>query len=314
MDILWILLGVGVGIGFLALLTAYICYRMAFYAPDRKGTDDGYNFLQGEEFDPYRPAIQEWVRQVKSMPCREFQIRSFDGLTLRGRYYEQHPGAPVELMIHGYRGDSMRDMSGGAQRAFAVGHNALIVDQRGCGRSDGNVITFGVLESEDCVCWVRNMITWFGPDVKIILTGISMGASTVLTAAGREDLPENVIGVLADCGYSSAKQIITNVIYGMKLPAKLLYPFVKLGAKLFARFDLEKDPPVEMMKKCRLPVVFFHGCDDTFVPPQMSEENYAACAGHKALHLIPNAGHGLSFLVDQPTYIRLAREFFHGAE
>jgi hypothetical protein len=37
-----------------------------------------------------------------------------------------------------------------------------------------------------------------------------MGASTVLMAAG-QDLPKNVIGVLADCGYTSAKEIIQEV-------------------------------------------------------------------------------------------------------
>jgi hypothetical protein len=78
----------------------------------------------------------------------------------------------------------------------------------------------------------------FGTQRKIILTGVSMGASTVLIAAG-EKLPENVIGVLADCGYSNAKEIICSVIRSMKLPPKLLYPFVKLGAKLYGKFDLD---------------------------------------------------------------------------
>ena len=51
----------------------------------------------------------------------------------------------------------------------------------------------------------------FGGDVKIILIGISMGAATVLMAAD-EDLPENVVCIMGDCGYTSAQDIIKKII------------------------------------------------------------------------------------------------------
>ena len=101
---------------------------------------------------------------------------------------------------------------------------------------EGKVITFGIKEHRDCLAWVDFMVEHFGPDVKIILTGISMGASTVLIAAGRE-LPKNVIGVLADCGYNSAKDIIRKVIRQMNIPVAPGYFFVKLGARIFGHFD-----------------------------------------------------------------------------
>ena len=115
----------------------------------------------------------------------------------------------------------------------------------------------------------------FGPDVKLILCGISMGASTVLMAAG-QPLPEIVIGVLADCGYNSARDIIKKVIRRMHLPADLCYPFVKLGARLFGHFDLEALSPETALRSCTLPVIFFHGEADDFVPCEMSRINYKA--------------------------------------
>ena len=81
-------------------------------------------------------------------------------------------------MFHGYRGSSERDLCGGVQRCFKLGRSALLVDQRAHGRSDGHIISFGVNERKDCLAWVDFMVKHFGPDVKIILTGISMGAST----------------------------------------------------------------------------------------------------------------------------------------
>ena len=301
----WGLLAVGV-----VLLTAYICYRKTFYAASRKPKADGsFDMPEGEAYEPYREKMEKWNMELRSMEHEDVQITSFDGLTLRGKYYEYAPGAPVELMIHGYRGNAERDMAGGVSRSFKVGHSALVIDQRASGTSDGHVISFGVNERRDCRRWVDFMIQRFGPDVKIILTGISMGAATVMMTAG-DPLPSNVVGVLADCGYSNQKDIICKSVREMYLPPKLMYPFVKLGAKLFGKFDLEEITPVEAMAKATVPVIFYHGESDGFVPCYMSRECYDACASRKMLVTIPNADHGLCYGVDPQRYLETLREFF----
>ena len=292
------------------LITAYICFRMAFYA-DRKASlpREEYPIPPGKVYEPFRDQMTNWIKEVRQLPREEMTIRSFDGLTLRGKYYEYAPGAPVELMFHGYRGDAERDLCGGVQRCFALHRSALIVDQRGCGKSEGNVISFGINEHRDCLAWLDHAIQRFGPDVKIILTGISMGASTVLMAAGQE-LPPNVIGVLADCGFTSAKDIIKVVIRTMKLPPNLAYPFVKLGARLYGHFDLDSLSAVDAVKTCRVPVILYHGEADDFVPCDMSRRNFDACASRKALVTIPGAGHGLCYLVDPERYLDTLAAFF----
>ena len=305
MEILWVLGALIV----LVLAISYICYRMAFYAPPRKPMGDTIEIPEGEIYEVFRQPMEQWAREVRAMPHEEMSIRSFDGLTLYGNYYEYAPGAPIELMFHGYRGSAQRDLPGAVQRSFQVGRSALIVDQRCSGRSGGHTITFGVKEHRDCLSWVDFMVKHFGPDVKIILTGISMGAATVLMAGGKE-LPPNVIGILADCGYSSAKDIIKVVIKNMGLPVALAYPFVKLGARIFGRFDLEETSPAEAVKHCKVPVIFYHGESDDFVPCDMSRINYDACASRKRLVTVPGAGHGLSYPVDPERYLSELRDFF----
>ena len=291
------------------LLISFVTFRMGFYA-DRKQREEE-NLPAGEIYEVYWEAMRAWRRETRETPHEIFTIQSFDGLRLQGKYYEYEPGAPIEIMFHGYRGNAERDLCGGMQRCFRLGHSALIVDQRCSGASEGTVITFGVKEHRDCLEWVRFAVEHFGPDVRLILTGISMGASTVLMAGGRE-LPENVIGILADCGFTSAKEIIYAVIRNMKLPPILVYPFVKLGARIFGHFDLEAWSAVEAVKHCKVPVIFFHGEADDFVPASMSRKNYETCASrHKRLVLMPGAGHGLSYPAAQEEYIRQAREFFH---
>lgn len=310
MKLFWILLGIAAVLCLLAVLGAYICYRMAFYSPKRKPLpEDVIEIPAGEIYEVFREPMEKWARMTRAMPHEDVEITAFDGLTLRGKFYEYAPGAPIELMFHGYRGNSERDMPGGALRSHRVGRSVLVVDQRASGSSDGSVITFGINERRDCLAWVDFMIRKFGPDVKIVLTGISMGAATVMMAAG-EDLPENVIGILADCGYSSPKEIICKVIQGMNLPAKPLYPLVKLGARLFGRFDLEETSALEALKRCKKPVIFFHGEADDFVPCDMSRACFAACASEKRLVTIPNAGHGLAYPVAPERYVQELRDFF----
>ena len=309
MDALWIALIVVAVPAALFFLATYLCYRLAFYADPKQTAPKGdYDLPPGEIYEPFYPVMRQWIDEVRTLPCQEFCITSFDGLKLHGKYYECDPGAPTELMLHGYRGSAERDLCGGVQRAFALGRNVLIVDQRTSGKSEGRTISFGINESRDCRAWIDFMIAHFGPDVKIILTGISMGAATVMITAG-QPLPKNVIGALADCGYTSAKEIIKLVIRQMKLPAEPLYPLVRLAAKIYGRFDLEEFSPIEAMKHCTVPIIFAHGESDDFVPCRMSRECYDACTAPKALLTVPGAGHGLSYPVDCDGYLNALREF-----
>ena len=293
----------------LLLIVTYICYRMAFYSPPRKPMGDKIDIPAGEIYEPYRAKMEAWAREVRAMPHEEFQITSFDGLKLYGNFYEYAPGAPIEIMFHGYRGNAERDLPGGVQRCFKVGHSALLVHQRCSGKSDGHTITFGIREHKDCLAWAEFAAEHFGPDISLILTGISMGASTVLMAGGYP-LPANVVGILADCGFSSPKDIIKVVIGKMKLP-QFSYFFVKLGARIYGGFDLEETSPEELLRKCTVPVIFYHGESDDFVPCSMSQTNYDACVSKKQLVTIPGAGHGLSYAVDPHTYLRTLLAFFH---
>ena len=311
MDPVWIIAIAVAVLMVTVLLIAYICYRMAFYIRDKdKKSAEEFPIPVGEIYEPWRDIMVGWMKETRALKHQIFSIKSFDGLKLYAKYYEQTPGAPIELMFHGYRGYAERDLCGGVQRSFALGHNAFIVDQRAGGDSEGNVITFGVNEHRDCLSWVDFLVDHFGPDVQIILTGISMGASTVLNAAGCP-LPENVIGVLADCGFSSPKQIIKKVIKDMRLPANLAYPFVQLGARLYGHFNIDEISSVDAVKRCKLPVIFFHGDIDAYVPCEMSKQNFNACPSRKRLVIIPGAGHGLCYPVAPELYLQEMRQFFH---
>ncbi len=285
-------------------------FLKVFYAPRRRVLgEDEYETIEGEEYVPYRDAMLAWEKENRARERRAFTVTSYDGLKLHGFYYECRAGAPIEIIFNGYRGTAERDLSAAVERCFSLGHNVLIANQRSSGISDGHVITFGVRECRDTLPWVELVRETFGADTPVILGGVSMGAATVMMASALE-LPKNVVCILADCGYSTAKEIICKCISEMHLPPRMIYPLVKLSARLFGGFDLEESSPMDAMKKATLPVVFLHGDADNFVPHTMSERLYEACTSkHKKLVLIKGAAHGLAYPADKETYVSALREF-----
>ncbi|MBR2971280.1 MAG: alpha/beta fold hydrolase [Clostridia bacterium] len=293
----------------LMLIMSFVLYMVVFYKSPHKMLGEGeYEYPPGRVYEPHKPRLRAWVDALRAMPHEDFYIKSHDGLSLRGSYYECQKGAPIEIMFHGYGGYGERDGGGAIERCFKIGHNALLIDQRGCGLSQGKTTTFGIKERFDCVRWAEFVTEHFGKETKIMLSGISMGAATVLMAAG-ENLPKNVVCVLADCGYSSPKEIIKTVIRKMKLPAWLFYPFIKLGARIFGGFNLEETSPIEALDKATLPIIFFHGDHDNFVPCEMSRILHCKYNGVKKLVEVKGAGHGLAYLIDEKLYLHELNEF-----
>ena len=120
-----------IGVGILALLIAlsltasYICYKRLFYASRTKNFAEEYPVPDVDFLGEYAPDVEKWIEKASKLSYRDVEMRSFDGLMLRGKYYECDPNAPIEILLHGYRGDSVRDLSGGIFRCFSVGHNVL---------------------------------------------------------------------------------------------------------------------------------------------------------------------------------------------
>ena len=188
-------------------------------------------------------------------------------------------------------------------------YNILLVDQRAHGESKGKYITFGINESRDCVEWAKYIAAEEKGTYPVFVEGMSMGATTVLMAAGR-GLPDCVKGVIADCGFTTPKEIISHVVSRSHLPAKLLFPFVTFWFRVAAKVNINEYSTMEAMRKCTLPVLFIHGEADNFVPCDMSRRNFKACAAEKRIFTAPGAGHGKSYVQDSKGCLKAIDEYF----
>ncbi len=296
------------GLLLLSVLIAWYSYRTAFYSPEKRKEDD-YAIPRGEQYEKERQRMLSLIRQMDEIPYEAVTISAQDGTKLSARYYHVRDGAPLQIQFHGYRGTAVRDFCGGNKLAREAGQNTLVVDQRAHGKSGGTTITFGIRERMDCLCWAEYANQRFGSDTPIFLSGVSMGAATVLMASELEH-PTNVIGIIADCPYSSPEAIIRKVCReDMRLPPILVMPFIRLGARLFGHFDLREASAVQAVRNTNVPILLLHGEDDRFVPCDMSREIFDACTGEQTRITFPGAGHGLSYIVDTETYSEAVSRF-----
>ena len=284
----------------------YYVYRMAFHPVPIKG-DRSAKALNNPQFRAQREHINQLIADMEARPYELVSIVARDSVRLTGRYYHQADGAPLDIGFHGYRGSPVRDFSGGAKCSFEAGHNVLLVNERSQNGSEGRCITFGILEHQDCLAWITYANERFGsPDM--IIFGVSMGAATILMAAGL-DLPDNIRGIIADSPYSTPLDIICEVGKGMHIPAPVTAVLAIGAARIFGGFDLRAASAAEAVKKAKAPILIIHGENDHFVPCGMSGVIAKNCASPVQLETFPNAEHGLSYLTDTLRYERLVQEF-----
>lgn len=286
---------------------AWYAYRTAFRA-DPKRIAPVRSVPEGEAYAPYRELTLRNIDDLLSRPYETVTITSRDGLHLAGKYYAGEPGAPLMLFFHGYRSAAARDGSGGFQLCLRRGFSVLMADQRGHGDSEGDTITFGIRERQDCLDWARAAVEKFGVETKILLLGVSMGAATVLMTADLP-LPPQVKGIIADCGYDSPEDILRSTMRRWHYPQFPTWQLIRLGAKLFGHLDVRECSALESMKHARVPVLLIHGEADNVVPCEMAAALRDACASHAQLLTVPGADHGMSCYTDPEAYEKALDDF-----
>ena len=279
-------------------------YRFSVARDMKKITQKKKSSGRRELPEEWRKMREDGKEEMRSLPHEARTIVSRDGLRLYGEYYRcEHPERVV-LCAHGYRGTAEGDFCDKIHFLREACCDLLLIHQRACGNSEGDAITFGARESQDILEWLKTLET----DLPVYLYGISLGASSVLLCADRA---ERIAGIIADCGFSSMHAILAYLgKRWMRLPA---FPFLNIldgFCRVRAHFAMREAEVTEALRNTEVPVLFFHGTEDAFVPADNSVRNYEACASAKKLILTEKAGHNGSHLADPETYEREILHFF----
>lgn len=238
------------------------------------------------------------------------EITAFDGVLLVGHWYPCENPKRIIVAMHGWRSSWNKDFGLIADFWHDNGCSVLFAEQRGQNNSGGKYMGFGVTERYDCRDWVNWVINNRSDTLPVYLAGVSMGATTVMMTAGLE-LPQNVHGIITDCGFTSPdeiwKHVANNNIHISYMPCRRFAHNFYRRKTCFSPCDCTT---VDALHVSSVPVLFIHGTDDSFVPIEMTYENYKACASPKRLLVVPGAGHAMSYLVDKESYENTMKDFW----
>ena len=126
------------------------------------------------------------------------------------------------------------------------------------------------------------------------------------------NLPDNVCGIVADCGYTSPREITRKCLpeYLPGFPLGPTYAIGRLGAILFGHFDPEDADCTDAAAHSKVPIFFVHGDADGFVPYEMGRRNYEVCrAKGKRFLTVHGAEHAVSYYHDNTAYTKECTDF-----
>ena len=300
-----LLKGIGIAVGVCvaaeAAVTAYFYKRTM---RRNKGTANNKRTIKmaGTDWDLYMPLIQQRKERMLAESHEDVYEMSHDGLKLHATWFPQGDQKKVVICFHGYTSQGMSDYIGLSDYYMKRGFSMLLPDARAHGESEGKKIGFGCLDRHDAMMWIRWVIDRCGEDVKIILHGTSMGAATVLMTAAL-DPPEQVMGLVSDCAFTSPKHVFTHVLHSMyHMPTFPIIQLSDLLNRLLSGYGLDECNAAREVQKTCLPGLLIHGSKDNFVPCSMCDEIYENYAGPKRKLIVKGAAHAESYYKNMSQY------------
>lgn len=267
--------------------------------------------MSGTDWNQYMPLLEKRKAYMFEQPHEDVYIQSDDGLKLHGTYFpgkSEGKRKKVVICLHGYTSQGLSDYVGHSDYYMKKGFGMLLPDARAHGQSEGTYVGFGCPDRHDLLKWIHWVLEKEGGDTQILLHGTSMGGATVLMASGLE-LPQQVKGIVSDCGFTSPKYVFSHVLRSMyHLPA---FPMIQISDfvnKRKAGYGLDECNSAREVRKAKVPILLIHGDEDFFVPCSMCEEIYKNCASPVKKLIVKGASHAESYYKDMEAYERALDE------
>ena len=233
----------------------------------------------------------------KNSNYKEVYIKSFDKKKLHAYEIKNKLNTWV-IIVHGYTNNAL-EMLDVAYNFYKKGYSILLIDQRAHGKSDGIYSTHGFYERKDMLSWIDYINK--KKKTKIILYCISMGGTVIMRTVG-ENLPNNVICAIEDCGFISNYDQFYNQLKYLKFLPKPIISSFNIFSSIFFGFNIYKFKPEEILMNGKIPFMFIHGSSDKLVPPKNAYDAYQLYKGKKKLLIIDGAKHMKTSIQDSKKY------------
>ncbi len=196
---------------------------------------------------------------------------------------ERDPRGTV-FLLHGIRADR-NQVRGWAGALTGAGFRVVLIDLRGHGRSTGDWLSYGVVESRDLAQALDALERRGLASDPVGVMGLSYGAATAIEWAGTD---ARVAAVVAVAPFASLRAVVPS--YAPLLPESFVESAVDAAGRE-GGFDPDEASAERAIRRTRAPVLLIHGEEDGRIPPWHSEHILAAGTDHAELILVPGEGH-----------------------
>ncbi|WP_296139448.1 alpha/beta hydrolase [uncultured Tessaracoccus sp.] len=259
---------------------------------------------RGRPWPPY--AISPYEVGVDA---EDVSFTASDGIRVAGWWMEDPGAETVVVMAHGHR-SRKADLLGIGPKLHLAGHSVLVFDFRGAGDSSDGPQSLGHYEQRDldaAINWVASR----RPDARIVLYGMSQGASAAIEVASRD---ARVDALVLDSAYASALDVVRANLRHAHLPGALLAPLVELTTRVVFGYSLARLRPVDTIAHVDRPMLILHGTDDHVTPFEHAQRlRRAARPGLVTFHAFPGADHCGGYFADRPGYVAMVDRFIRRA-
>uniref|UniRef100_A0AAU2JMI8 Peptidase S9 prolyl oligopeptidase catalytic domain-containing protein n=1 Tax=Streptomyces sp. NBC_00049 TaxID=2903617 RepID=A0AAU2JMI8_9ACTN len=143
---------------------------------------------------------------------------------------------------------------------------------------------------------------------RVILHGWSTGAAMALRTVERSALADRISGLVLDSPVLDWHATLRALAVARHTPAVVL-PLAVRAAESRAGLRADHRPPGADPAALKVPVLIFHGPDDTLAPWEPSRRLAAARPDLVTLHTVRGAGHGAMWNADPAAYEEALRRF-----
>ncbi|MBR2696276.1 MAG: alpha/beta fold hydrolase [Parasporobacterium sp.] len=307
-------------IAILSLLAPFVLLVdwMTRYAYDRKSPKMPrflVNIFMGRQNKDQaeKDRIRKQAEELEEKAKTRVEMTSYDGIVMVGHYYPCDDPERFVIACHGWRSGWEYDYRTIAPFLHDHKTSVLMIDLRGHRESGDRYLYYGKKERFDIACWTNYAAEHLAPELPIYVMGMSAGALCTLMSL-TAGLHPNTKGVISDSGAGSARALGMSVVKNLKINPRILYPFIRLDARIRLGMDDNAYTAEEAMKANRLPILFIHGTKDAVADIRSMEKLYDLCPSPKFKLIVEGAGHMQSCFQDPDAYMEKLLEFFDFCE
>ena len=284
------------------IVISYVFFKIGF---KRKNVNEYTSIIYDAPKEIYH-----WYERCSSF---DVTINTFDGIKLTAKYVKNPNFNHLYfLTIHGYHGMFISRMPIAKVVFDKYNANVLAINQRGHYTSEGKYNSLGYLESKDLQYWI-NYIIENDKDARIILDGVSMGATTIMYRLN-EISSSHVLGAICDCGFYS---FYDEILKDYKKFNNVLFPFSKAFLKIFYKIrykvDLGSLNCFKGLSESQIQILLIHAKDDPVVPYSDHEKECEVFNKNTKINILhfEDGGHARTFYRHNDEYVASLTKFIN---